>query len=213
MKKIALHSAKKVFNVHADKYQQQYMNVERYAASLNTFCDQVAGPAPAILDIGCGPGNLSQFVLKQLPGSSLVGIDIAPNMVSLAAANNPTATFCEMDCRQLSSIQKKFDGILCGFLLPYLDEAEVDELLKNCDRLLKAGAILLISTMENDPSLSGWHTNSSGEQLYIYYRLADALKAMLHHYGMETILTNRLPGIGTQAENNKDLVILARKAI
>lgn len=46
-------------------------------------------PAPStIVDLGCGPGQLSRVLRAQWPATSIVGIDSSPEMVARAEADN-----------------------------------------------------------------------------------------------------------------------------
>lgn len=58
-------------------------------------------PGASILDACCGAGQLVAALAAR--GYSVTGIDLSPAMVSLAAAKVATATFREMDVRQLDN--------------------------------------------------------------------------------------------------------------
>ena len=47
-------------------------------------CNQALPPGSLILDLGCGPGNISERIAARWPLSDVVGIDGAPLMISLA---------------------------------------------------------------------------------------------------------------------------------
>ena len=37
-----------------------------------------------------------------------------------------------LDCRNLDSIQEKFDGIVCGFIIPYLSKIDLSNFISSC---------------------------------------------------------------------------------
>ncbi len=112
------------WNKLASLYQDKFMDLELYNESYDAFCNSIAKDNAKILEIGCGPGNITKYLLSKRPNYQIYGIDVAPNMIELARENNPTARFDVMDCRNISEINQDFDGIVCGFCLPYLSEGD-----------------------------------------------------------------------------------------
>ena len=55
-----------IFNHHAEEYQSKYMDLAKYHESLDLFCSLVP-TSPHLLDIACGPGNMTKYVLDQYP--------------------------------------------------------------------------------------------------------------------------------------------------
>jgi trans-aconitate methyltransferase len=45
---------------------------------------RVAGPAPRVLDLACGPGSLSARILDALPQARVVGVDLDPALLRIA---------------------------------------------------------------------------------------------------------------------------------
>ena len=97
-----------------------------------------------ILELACGPGNISQYVLNKRPDFELFGIDLAPGMIKLAKQNNPTAKFKVMDVKKINSLNTRYDGIICGFCLPYFSKTETIQLIKDSSNLLAKGGILYL---------------------------------------------------------------------
>lgn len=80
-----------------------------------------------VLDLGCGTGAAGLCVLVRTAGTSLVGIDIQPNLVELArrgaAANglHARARFDRGDIRSFRpNKEDRFDHVICN--PPYLEE-------------------------------------------------------------------------------------------
>ncbi len=108
------------WNKIASIYQDRFMDLDLYNDTYDYICNSVTKPNAKLLEIGCGPGNITKYLLTQRPDFDILGIDIAPNMIELAKKNNPSANFVVMDSRQINSLDKKYDGIIVGFCLPYL---------------------------------------------------------------------------------------------
>jgi len=161
------------------------MDLDLYNDSYDLFCQQISTANPAILEIGCGPGNITQYLLNKRPDFYIQGTDISPNMIQLAKANNPTANFNVMDCREIGQLPNKFHGIIGGFCLPYLSAADSSKLIKACAALLNNKGILYISFVEGDYLQSGFQTGSSGDRTYFYFHSLESLIKELENNGFE----------------------------
>ena len=171
------------WNKLASLYQDKFMDLELYNESYDAFCNSIAKENANILEIGCGPGNITKYLLLKRPNYQIYGIDVAPNMIELARQNNPTAKFDVMDCRNIGEINQDFDGIVCGFCLPYLSEGDARKLLIDSFNLLTENGMMYISFVEGDPNDSGFKTSSTGDRTYFYYYELEELKKQLVESG------------------------------
>jgi len=75
-----------------------------------------AQPGMRVLDLACGPGNLSRrLAQKVLPGGEIVGVDLASGMIELArSAGISNARFEVMDIERLDLPDESFDAAICG---------------------------------------------------------------------------------------------------
>lgn len=139
-------SVRQIFNDFASEYQLKYMNVQKYAEDLEVFCNQFdKDDQLSILDIGCGPGNLSKFISDKIENIKILGIDISDKMIDLARLNVPDAKFLILDSTKVLDLNQQFDGIVCGFCLPYMSEAEVVKLIEHSNEILNYEGILYLS--------------------------------------------------------------------
>jgi 2-polyprenyl-3-methyl-5-hydroxy-6-metoxy-1,4-benzoquinol methylase len=206
-------TAAEVFNKHAAMYQDKYMDVSLYHDVLDLFCNSLPKENAEVLEIACGPGNITQYLLSKRPGLHILGTDIAPNMVALAKANNPTATFQLLDCRDIKNLGKKYDAVMCGFVLPYLSMNETKQLFADVAALLNKGGLFYISTMEGEYSSSRVHTSSAGDHLFMHYYEGEELSVLLQKNGF--MIANISRKIYHDAENKStiDVVIQAVKIL
>ena len=72
-------------------YQQKFMDQSRYAEGLNRCCELLGTNQGKLLDLGCGPGNVSRYLLDKIPWLRVEAVDLSPAMVALAQNNLPTA--------------------------------------------------------------------------------------------------------------------------
>lgn len=201
-----------VFNNNALKYQEKFMYFDLYNDTFDTFCNHIHQQNAAVLDIACGPGNISKYLLSKRPDFQILGIDLAPKMIELARINNPTARFEIMDCRDIGRLDQKFDAVMCGFALPYLSKEDAIKLIEDAALILNPGGVFYISTMEDDYAKSGPKKSSDGKsELYQYFHQADDLTAALEANGFQVVDLQRKDFPTTDETKTVDLVIQAVK--
>ena len=157
------------WNKVASLYQEKFMDMDLYNDTYDRFCQLIEKQNPSIFEIGCGPGNITKYLLKKRPDFQIQAVDVSPNMVELAKNNNPTAQFSIMDCRTIKTITSKFDAIICGFCIPYLSKNDTAKFFKDCSRLLTIGGVLYFSTIKGDYRNSGYEAAITGDKTYVYY--------------------------------------------
>ena len=196
----------------ASAYQDKFMDLDLYNDTYDLFCDLVKPPGASVLEIGCGPGNITRYVLSKRPDLHIEGIDTSPNMLKLAKENNPSAGFKVMDCRHIDTLTTTYDAVLCGFCLPYLSKEDCQKLISDCSALLNTGGILYFSAIEDDYAKSAMETSSNGEHsLFVYYHEAAYLQQWLSEYGFEEIALYRKQYPKADGSSSIHLIVLARK--
>ena len=199
-----------IFNKLAKGYEDKYMDVNLYADTFNFFCEHIEEQNPAILEIACGPGNITQYLLEKRPDFKLLGIDLASNMIELAKINNPNANFKVMDCMDIGKLNQAFNAILCGFCLPYLSKKQTATLIKDSSKLLTKGGLLYLSTMEDDYDKSCYTKGSTGDEIFMHYYPAEYLIEVLEDNQFEVLKLDRK----SYSERDKvttDLILIAKK--
>jgi 2-polyprenyl-3-methyl-5-hydroxy-6-metoxy-1,4-benzoquinol methylase len=203
-------TAVSIFNKNANLYQDKFMDVNLYGKSFDLFCSTLKKDAE-ILELACGPGNITKYLLNKRPDFKILGTDLAPNMVALAKINNPTAEFELMDCREIFKLEKKYDAVICGFCLPYLSKEEALKLIADASQLLKTGGIIYISTMEDDYTKSAFKKGSTGEEIFMHYHQADYLTQALKENKFMVIDLKRQDYPEKDGTKTTDLILIAEK--
>ena len=198
-----------LFDKLAESYQERFMDVSLYGDTFDFFCDNIETENAEILELACGPGNITQYLLNKRPDFKILGTDLAPNMIELAQKNNPKATFQLMDCRAIGTIDKKYDAIMCGFCLPYLDKTETIKLIQDASNVLKPKGLLYLSTMEDDYDASGFRKGSTGEEIFMHYYPAEFLTQTLQENNFTIIKTERKVYPANDGSSVTDLIIIA----
>jgi ubiquinone/menaquinone biosynthesis C-methylase UbiE len=202
-----------MFDKYADKYEEKYMSVDLYKASLDSFCAEITSEKASVLDVGCGPGNVTQYLLKQQPNFNILGIDLAPKMIALAQKNNPSASFKIMNGANLSGLSKTFHGIVCAFVLPYISKKNVVEFINSMASILKKDGLLYISTMEDINSNSKFQGASENEndRLFINYHEMGYLTDILKENGLNIIFSRQQDYPQKDGTTTTDLILIAKK--
>ncbi len=198
------------WNKIANIYQEKFMDMDLYNDTYDYICKNIEKTKAKILEIGCGPGNITKYILSQRSDFDIFGIDIAENMVELAKQNNPTAQFAVMDCREINKLETKFDGIVGGFCLPYLSETESKELITNSYNLLNDGGLLYLSFVEGDPKKSEYKVGSGGRVFFNYHDL-DKLKSQLLAFNFEELKTFKVKYKISETGFDIHTILIAKK--
>jgi ubiquinone/menaquinone biosynthesis C-methylase UbiE len=171
----------------AKLYQDKFMDLDLYNDTYDAFCDALPNSNSTILEIGCGPGNITKYILGKRPDLKIEAIDISPQMIMLAKANVPTANFKVMDSREIDKLQTQYNAIMCGFCLPYLSESDCTKLISDCGKILTSDGILYLSFVEGESSQSGYQTGSSGDRTYFYYHDLEQISTQLKQQHFEQV--------------------------
>lgn len=197
-----------VFDKVAELYQEKFMDVSSYVDSLDLFCQNLKTDA-TVLELACGPGNITKYLLDKRPDLSILATDLAPKMLELAKANNPTAGVQLLDFRKIKSLGRKFDGIVCGFGLPYMSKKEALRFIADSGKILNQNGLLYISTMEDDNSNSKYVKGSTGDEVFMNYHEAGYLTKAMEHNGFMVLDIQRKEYLYNEAPTT-DLIIVAK---
>lgn len=206
-----MNQAAHVFNKHARLYHEKFGDVSLYARELDLFCGRLRDNA-TVLDIACGPGNISRYLLNQKPGLNVLGTDLAPAMIEIAREINPEAKFEVMDSRHIVKTEPEYSALVCAFLLPYLSPDEACQLFKDMAAILSIGGVLYISTMiENEDNVSGIRVSSKGDALFQHYHKKEFVEGELMASGYSISYNKVIEYPAPDGKKTSDLVIIAER--
>jgi len=201
-----------LFNHYANDYQNKYMDVSGYHETLDLFCKSIENKNAKILELACGPGNITKYILDKQPNFNILATDLAPEMLKLAKENNPKADVRIMDCKGISQLKAQYDGIICGFGLPYLTKEETIKFINDSSRALVKGGVIYLSTMEDDYEKSSLKSSSDGKhQLFMHYHEANYLLDSLTSSGFKILHEIRQDFPEKDQSITTDLIIIAEK--
>ncbi len=199
------------WNRVAKAYQDKFMDLDLYNDTYDFICNSILKKNANILEIGCGPGNITKHLLSKRPDFEIFGIDISTNMIELSRRNNPQASFAIMDIRKISELKMKYDGIVCGFCLPYLSQTDSEKLIYDANNLLNENGLLYISFVEGDTCKSDFQVNSNGYRIYFYYHNLNKLEAQLLENSFEKLKIFKVDYKKSEKEHEVHIVLIAKK--
>jgi ubiquinone/menaquinone biosynthesis C-methylase UbiE len=149
-----------VFSRHAEAYQRRLEDImARGEAHGRTRVIELARARPGmrILDLACGPGNLSRRLAAQVaPRGEVVGVDLAAGMIELArSARIPNARFEVMDIERLEFGDATFDVAVCGHGMQFVPD--LGRALREARRVLKTGGGLAASVPVSTVQEAAWN--------------------------------------------------------
>lgn len=200
-----------LFNKYAQQYSERFMDVSLYHKTFDSFLQRLPLQKAEILEVACGPGNITKYLLSQNPHLKITGTDLAPEMLEIARQINPQAEFKLMDARAIDKVSSKYHGLISGFCFPYLNKEEVLKFIADSAKILLSNGVIYISTMEDDYSKSGPRKGSQGDEIYMHFHEGSYLTDALSNNGFSNIETHRLMSTGTDGLSYTDLVLIATK--
>ncbi len=82
---------------------------------------RVGAEAPAtVLDLGCGPGNLTSLLRERWPDAALRGLDSSPEMIASARATDPSSAFDVADLRDWTRDGEPVDVLVSNATLQWV---------------------------------------------------------------------------------------------
>ncbi len=140
-------------------------------------------PDNVVLDVACGPGNISRRLLTRLgPGGLLVGIDASPTMLARAVADThaDNAAYVRGDAQQLPFRDASFDAVCCYAAL-YLMARPFDAINEMARLLKPGGRIAVLTSVHRGPSLTlplaRLVSSPSGVRVFSRHEITDAFEA------------------------------------
>ncbi|MDX3246450.1 MULTISPECIES: class I SAM-dependent methyltransferase [unclassified Streptomyces] len=140
--------AARVFDALGAAYEKAFAHAEAHHRSLEWLLGRLA-PGSRVLDVGSGTGRPTAETLARA-GHRVLGVDVSPVMVDLAARQVPQATFRCVDVRELPLEDGSFDAVCVYFSLLQLEREQQSALIGRLARALRPGGSLVLATVPLD---------------------------------------------------------------
>ncbi len=121
------------------------------ALRARTLCRAADAPgaAPAILDLGCGPGNSTAVLAAVFPGAELTGLDSSPDMIEAARKGGLNAEWLVADASAWEP-NRRYDLVFSNAVLQWIPEQAA--LLKKMWAALAPGGVMAVQVPGNAES-------------------------------------------------------------
>lgn len=155
----------------------------------DTMLEQIKeNPEPAnILDLGCGTGWFTRKLASRYPNAAITGADLSPGMLQQAKGCSPeTITWLNADAEQLPLADNSADLVFSNLMIQWSTRPEA--ILAECQRILKPGGTLVISTL----------LDGTLQELKQAWSKADPgqphVNRFTHHTDWQQLTSRQLPG-------------------
>jgi ubiquinone/menaquinone biosynthesis C-methylase UbiE len=136
-----------------------------------------------VLDVACGPGNISRRLLESIgPAGLLVGIDASPTMLERAVRDTAAANaaYIRADAQRLPFRDASFNAVCCYAAL-YLMDRPFDAIAEMVRVLAPGGRLAVLTSVHRGPSatlpLARLLTAPSGVRVFGRAEVTDAFRA------------------------------------
>lgn len=111
------------FDVSADAYDR-FMG--RYSRPLAPLFADFAGVEPGmrVHDVGCGPGALTEELVRRVGAESVAAVDPAPQFVESCRARHPGVDVRQAPAEELPFEEGQFDAALSQLVLAFMRDAD-----------------------------------------------------------------------------------------
>lgn len=174
------HIAISTYNKIAKQYTKQYFDDQSDFPYLSDFITKLPQNS-MVLDVGCGPGNFSSFLLEH--NFQVTGIDLSEKMISIAKQKVPGVTFLKQDMRMLKFKDQQFDGILAAYSLIHIESKDLPKTLQNFYRILKDGGYLQVIVQKGQADQIVSQPSRPSEKMFFNFFSSERLNHFLTNAG------------------------------
>lgn len=168
-------------------YEARHSFVWQFGEDLIALLDPK--PGERILDLGCGPGQLTAKIAKS--GAEVIGVDASPAMIGQARQNFPRLSFVLQDAAELS-YDCEFDAVFSNAALHWMLDREavvrgVSAVLKPAGRMVaELGGCGNIRNIERAiESVARRYLGDAVPAKRTYYPALGEYSALLEKHGLE----------------------------
>ncbi|POX46683.1 SAM-dependent methyltransferase [Streptomyces sp. Ru71] len=137
-----------VFDALGADYEKAFASSPAHLASLDWLLGHLA-PGSRVLDVGSGTGRPTAAALTAA-GHDVLGVDVSPVMVSLAARQVPEARFRHADIRELPLEEESLDAVCVYFSLLQMSRPEQRDVVGKLARALRPAGSMVLATVPAD---------------------------------------------------------------
>lgn len=140
-------------------------------------------PVSLILDAGCAFGRDTEYIISR--GYEVKGIDLSTALVKRAKELYPKYDFSIQDVRRTNFADQMFGGIWCNATLLHLKDEDIEEALREFNRILKPAGILAVSLKKGSGAKSFIEKFSSNRPRFYNFKTKEEFRKSLEGAGFK----------------------------
>lgn len=144
------------FNDLAPTWDSEGPSADQVIARLDA-CRDLLGlrPGQDVLEVGCGTGKTTAWLVAQVTPGRVTAVDFAPGMIEMARAKGIDADFLCLDvcCQGLQP--KRFDLVFCFHCFPHFRDQ--DAALRKLGGCLAPGGRLIVMHLAGSEQINRFH--------------------------------------------------------
>lgn len=172
-----------VFDTLGLDYEKAFAASESHQASLRWLLERLA-PGSSVLDAGSGTGRPTAETLSGA-GHRVLGVDVSPVMVELAARQVPGAEFRLADLRELPVPDASFDAVCAYFSLLQMSRPEQAAVVARLARAVRPGGLVALATVPLD--VEGVQAHFMGQPVEVTSFSAGAFTELVTRAGLTVL--------------------------
>ncbi len=201
----------KAYDEAAHQFDEKIASLPNYKPTYEELSKLIPSDG-SILDLACGPGNISRFLKEKNPSRKITGIDLSKEMLKIAKSHIPDGTFL---CQSIVDFNlppqtPQFDAVINGFGLPYLNDDESKLSIAASLARLKKGGIFYVSFMNGTLTREETPSFNTNVKFTVHYHNQDNIEAILSGSGLSIIRKWNLNYTEADGSITTDVVFLCR---
>ncbi len=134
---------------------------ERVLAHLDAHADRLGfAPGQSVLEVGCGTGRVTGWLVQRVGSGRVVAVDFAPRMIEQASAKGIPAEFRCLDACSDSFDGERFDAVFCFHVFPHFRDPLAA--LRNLAGAMAGDGRLVVMHMRGSAQINAFHASLSG---------------------------------------------------
>ncbi len=185
-----MNDVQRAYGIQAERYIELFgATTQVDAHDLAFIVRHLSVVGGAVLDLGCGPGHLTEH-LRGL-GVDASGIDLVPEFIEHARVTHPCGRYDIGSMVGLSAADGSVDGILSWYSVIHLTPDDIDAVLAEFRRVVADFGTIVIGFFDGDEVAMFDHKVAAA-----WTWPPDELAARLHRAGFVEIARERRPAQG-----------------
>lgn len=208
---MASDNCKEFYNKHAEGFASKIATKTLYNTSYSHLLS-IARLQNSILDLACGPANVTEFIVSKNTNIEVTCVDFAPNMIEIARSKFPNADFYISDITNLEIPQKQYDIIVCAFGLPYVQKNKISLFTNSILPYTHNASTIYISCMQGtDESRLDSMSFANNAEILVHFHSKETIEKALMNIGFSLVSYSEQDYIEPDNSITIDMIFMFQK--